>query len=229
MVYEGLGYTVSRGNAVRIVLRPPGNSATERQNCHRLACGRHGSAFSSMRNAPTCRRIRCCQSSRGRSTSQSGCASRRSVHWAVEKGCPLATVVRPNVRHVDLDSVIEPLEISNQRLERKAFQLSTAELRDARPIRSDTPRDVISVAALEQRSEHLAQLSLERRDRIDSRRGVLVSHGATLSHATRLVVIRRTHTSRHGSRSPGTLPCRTSCVLRPFGHQKYPLKHAKTL
>ena len=67
--------------------------------------------------------------------------------------------------------MIEPLEISNQRLKRKAFQLSTAELRDARPIRSDTPRDVISVAALEQRSEHLAQLSLERRDRIDSRRG----------------------------------------------------------
>ena len=85
--------------------------------------------------------------------------------------CPRATVVRPDVRPVALDSVIEPLEISNQRLERKAVQLSTAELRDARPIRSDTPRDVIRVAALEQRSEHLAQLSLERRDRIDSRRG----------------------------------------------------------
>ena len=172
--------------------------------------------------------------------------------------CPLATVVRPDVRPGDLDSVIEPLEISNQRLERKAVQLSTAELRDARPIRADTPRDVISVAALEQRSEHLAQLSLERRDRIDSRRGVLVSHGATLSHATRLIAIKRTHTSRqereavssvgpaggnsaalwqncqvaggrHGSRSPRTLPCRTSWVLRPLGHQSYPLEHAKTL
>jgi hypothetical protein len=32
-----LGYTVSRGNAARIVLRPPGNCATERHNCHRLA------------------------------------------------------------------------------------------------------------------------------------------------------------------------------------------------
>ena len=172
MVYEGLGYTVSRGNAVRIVLRPPGNSATERQNCHRLACGRHGSAFSSMRNAPTCCRIRCCQSSRGgRHLSRFARLGARCTGQLRRDRCPRATVVRPHVRHVDLDLVIEPLELSNQRLERKAVQLSTAEFRDARPIRSDTPRDVISVAALEQRSEHLAQLSLERRDRIDSRRG----------------------------------------------------------
>jgi hypothetical protein len=84
---------------------------------------------------------------------------------------------------------------SYSNLERKARQLSTAEFRDARTIRSDTPRDVIGVAALEQGSERVAQLRLERRDWIDSRREAFVSHGATLNHATHLVVIKRTQTS----------------------------------
>ena len=152
---------------------------------------------------------------RGRSTSQSVARlGARCTGQLRRDRCPLATVVRPHVRPVALDSVIEPLEISNQRLERKAVQLSTAELRDARPIRSDTPRDVISVAALEL-SEHLAQLSLERRDRIDSRRGVLVSHGATLSHATRLVVIKRTHTSRQEREAVSSVG-QPVAILPPF-------------
>jgi hypothetical protein len=190
-----LGYTRSRGNAVRIVLRPPGNSAKERQNCHRLACGRRGSAFSS----------------RGMRLLVAGTGAARAVgqrlsHLAIRgTSCAghlrrdrrhLATVVRAHTRHADVDSVLEPVQVSNQRLERKARQLSTAKLRDARAIRSDERCDIVGVSAFQQLSEGLSQLLLERRNRIDSRREGLVSHGAMLDRATRLIVIKRTHTSR---------------------------------
>jgi hypothetical protein len=192
---EGLGYTVSRGNAVRIVLRPPGNSAKERQNCHRLACGRRGAAFSSRGM-----RLRVAGPGAARAVGQR--LSRFAIlgawctgHLRRERR-QLAAVVRPHMRHVDGDSVLESIEVSNQRLERKARQLSTAQLRDSRAIRSDECCDIVGVSAFQQLSEGLSQLPLERRNRIDSRRDGLVSHGATIRRAPRLIVIKRTHTCR---------------------------------
>jgi hypothetical protein len=48
----------------------------------------------------------------------------RYISWVEPTGLFLATGVRPHMRHVDVGAVFEPIEVSNQRLERKRISVS---------------------------------------------------------------------------------------------------------